>query len=94
MKEIRKVVQKLSCEKSVRAAVAAARAAAVAAAYQPVQKHKVTPGILGWLNETDSVAMHNNFWLMNIYSFSYSGEFLLIYVPIIFTDTGASDTSQ
>ena len=29
---------------------AAARAAARVAAYEPVQKHKVTPGIPGWLN--------------------------------------------
>ena len=35
MKEIQKVVQKLSC----------------VVAYEPVQKHKVTPGISGWLNE-------------------------------------------
>ena len=42
MKEIRKVVQKLSCEQNLRPA---------AAAYKPVQKHKVTPGIPGWLNK-------------------------------------------
>ena len=35
MKEIQKVVQKLSREKNLRPA----------AAYEPVQKHKVTPGI-------------------------------------------------
>ena len=27
-----------------------------AAAYEPVQKHKVTPGILGWLNEMGTVS--------------------------------------
>ena len=41
MKEIQKVVQKLSREQ---------KSAAAAAAYEPVQKHKVTPGIPGWLN--------------------------------------------
>ena len=41
IKEIQKVVQKLS-----RGQKSAARAAA-AAAYEPVQKHKVTPGIPG-----------------------------------------------
>ena len=30
---------------------AAVAAAAPSAAYEPVQKHKVTPGIPGWLNE-------------------------------------------
>ena len=44
MKEIQKVVQKLSREQE-----SAAAAAAAAAAYEPVQKHKVTPSILGWL---------------------------------------------
>ena len=44
MKEIQKVVQKLSREQET-AAVAAA------AAYEPEQKHKVTPSIPGWLNE-------------------------------------------
>ena len=42
MKEIRKVVQKLSFEQNLRPP---------AAAYEPVQKHKVTPGIPGWLNK-------------------------------------------
>ena len=28
----------------------AAAAAAAVAAYEPVQKHKITPSILGWLN--------------------------------------------
>ena len=49
MKEIGKVVQKLSREQES-AASGAAAAEAVAAAYEPVQKHKVTPGIPGWLN--------------------------------------------
>ena len=44
-KEIQKVVQKLSREQE-----SAAGGAAQAAAYEPVQKHKVTPGIPGWLN--------------------------------------------
>ena len=47
MKEIPKVVQKLLCEQKFAAAQAAAQAAA---ASEPWQKHKVTPGILGWLN--------------------------------------------
>ena len=38
IKEIQKVVQKLSREQE---------SAAPAAAYEPVQKHKVTPGIPG-----------------------------------------------
>ena len=42
MKEIQKVVQKLSRGQE---------SAAAAAAYEPVQKHKVTPSILGWLNK-------------------------------------------
>ena len=42
MKEIQKVVQKLSRGQE---------SAAAAAAYEPVQKHKVTPGIPGWLNK-------------------------------------------
>ena len=29
------------------------RPAAAAAAYEPVQKHKVTPGIPGWLNNLE-----------------------------------------
>ena len=48
MKEIQKVVQKLS--RGQESAAGAAAAAAAAAAYEPVQKHKVTPGIPGWLN--------------------------------------------
>ena len=40
MKEIQKVVQKLSREQE----------SAAAAAYKPVQKHEVTPGVPGWLN--------------------------------------------
>ena len=52
MKEIQKVVQKLSREQESVAGPAAA-AAAQAAAYEPVQKHKVTPSILGWLNKLD-----------------------------------------
>ena len=35
--------------KNLRPAAAAAQAAV--AAYKPVQKHKVTPGIPGWLNK-------------------------------------------
>ena len=46
MKEIQKVVQKLSREQE---SAAAAAAAAAAPAYEQVQKHKVTPGIPGWL---------------------------------------------
>ena len=42
MQEIQRVVQKLSRGQSLRPAAQAARAAA---AYEPVQKHKVTPGI-------------------------------------------------
>ena len=41
MKEIQKVVQKLSREQE------SAAAQVVAAAYEAVQKHKVTPGIPG-----------------------------------------------
>ena len=37
------------------AAEPAAAAAAPAAAYEPVQKHKVTPSILGWLNNTKEI---------------------------------------
>ena len=48
MKEIQKFVQKLSREQE---SAAAAAAAAPAAAYELVQKHEVTPGIPGWLNE-------------------------------------------
>ena len=47
MKKIQKVVQKLSHEQKS----AAAAAARTAAAYEPVQKHKVTPGIPGRLNK-------------------------------------------
>ena len=47
MKQIQKVVQKLSREQE---SAAGGAAAAQAAAYEPVQKHKVTPSILGWLN--------------------------------------------
>ena len=47
MKEIQKVVQKLSRGQE---SAAVAAAAAVAPAYETVQKHKVTPGIPGWLN--------------------------------------------
>ena len=42
MKEIQKVVQKLSHGQKLRPAASAA--------YEPVQKHKVTPGMPGWLN--------------------------------------------
>ena len=49
MKEIQKVVQKLSREQSLRPAAAQA-AAQAAAAYEPVQKHKVTPVYRGDLN--------------------------------------------
>ena len=42
MEEIQEVVQKLSCGQE-----------SAAAAYEPVQKHKVTPGIPGWLNYLD-----------------------------------------
>ena len=42
MKEIRKFVQKLSREQE-------SAAGGGAAAYEPVQKHEVTPGIPGWL---------------------------------------------
>ena len=45
MEEIRKIVQKLSREKSLRPAVV------TATAYELVQKYKVTPGILGWFND-------------------------------------------
>ena len=38
-------------------------AAAAAAAYEPVQKHKVTPGIPGWLNE-DLSASKYGIWLL------------------------------
>ena len=51
MKEIRKVVQKLSRGQE------AAAAQAAAAAYEPVQKHKVTPGIPGWLNNQSNYQM-------------------------------------
>ena len=44
MKEIQKVVQKLSREQE---SAAQAQAAAAQAAYEPVQKHKVTLGIPG-----------------------------------------------
>ena len=45
MKEIPKVVQKLSRKQE-----SAAAAAEPAAAYEPLQIYKVTPGIPGWLN--------------------------------------------
>ena len=38
-----------------------AAAAAPAAAYEPVQKHKVTPGIPGWLN--DEMMKIHRWWL-------------------------------
>ena len=44
MKEIQKFVQKLSREQE--------SAEPAAAAYELVQKHKVTPSILGWLNKS------------------------------------------
>ena len=59
MKEIQKVVQKLSREQE-------SPATAAAAAYEPVQKHKVIPSILGWLNNLDiqfTTVLH---WLTNI----------------------------
>ena len=37
---------------AVAAVVAAVVVAAAAAAYEPVQKHKVTPGIPGWRNNS------------------------------------------
>ena len=43
MKEMWKVVQKLSCEQTLW------QAAAAVVAYEPVQKNKVTLGIPGWL---------------------------------------------
>ena len=49
MKEIQKVVKKLSREQESAAAVAVA-AAAAASSCEPVKKHKVTPGIPGWLD--------------------------------------------
>ena len=56
MKEIQKIIQKLSREQESAPAAAAAAAtqaaSATAAAYEPEQKHKVTPGIPGWLNYT------------------------------------------
>ena len=48
MKEIQKVVQKLSREQE--SAAGGGDGGAGAAAYEPVEKHKVTPSILGWLN--------------------------------------------
>ena len=46
MKEIKKIVQKLSREQE------SAAPAAHAPALEPVQKHKVNPGIPGWLNKS------------------------------------------
>ena len=43
MKEIQKVVESYLVDKSLRPVAAAA--------YEPVLKHKVTPGIHGWLNK-------------------------------------------
>ena len=51
MKEIQKVVQKLSREQNLRPASVSAASASASAAYEPVQKHKVTPGLPGWLNK-------------------------------------------
>ena len=55
MKEIQEVVQKLSRrQESAAGGGGGARgggAGAPAAAYEPVQEHKVTPGIPGWLNK-------------------------------------------
>ena len=48
MKEIQKIVQKLSREQES----AAEAVVAAAAAYEPVQKHKVTPSIPRWLNNS------------------------------------------
>ena len=45
MKELQKVVQKLTRGQE---------AAAAAPVYEPVQKHKVTPGIPGWLKNHHS----------------------------------------
>ena len=60
MKEIQKVVQKLSRGQE-------AAAAAQAVAYEPVQKHKVTPGIPGWLNKIYCIIEWHKNLLMNCY---------------------------
>ena len=49
MKEIWKIVKKLSREQES-VARGGRGGGAVAVAYEPQQKHKVTPGIPGWLN--------------------------------------------
>ena len=49
MKEIQKDIQKLSREQES-AAGGGGGGGGGAAAYEPLQKHKVTPSILGWLN--------------------------------------------
>ena len=54
MKEIPKVVQKWSREQK---SAASGGAAELAAAYEPVQKHKVNPGIPGWLKYLGALLM-------------------------------------
>ena len=49
MKEIQKVIQKSSREQE---SAAGGGGPVPAAVYEPVQKHKVTPGIPGWLNNS------------------------------------------
>ena len=65
MKEIQKVVEMLSREQE-----------SAAAAYEPVQKHKATPGIPGWLHNDDVImdAMASQITSFTIvYSSVYSG---------------------
>ena len=47
IKEIQKLLKSYCMNKNLQPAAAAA------AAYEPVQKHKVTPGIPGWFNHVE-----------------------------------------
>ena len=82
MKEIPKIVQKLSREQESAAAPAATQAAAPAVAYEPVQKHKVTPGIPGWLDNSinyqsiETVIPRISQWNSQV-AFSYKSSFML-----------------
>ena len=61
---------------------AAAEPAATAAAYEPVQKHKVTPSILGWLNNNNDnkiiiiiIIIYLIFWYSDIEAeFEYNSD--------------------
>ena len=49
---------------------------AAAAAYEPVQKHKVTPSILGWLNDQET--NRNKIILIISYGSGHEGAAVLL----------------